>query len=70
MEHTSINPNASPHLGRARNAWIGDTLVRLLRFEGYRLEVRFFVNDVGRQIALLVLGVGDRTPGFNELLQI
>ena len=70
VEHTSINPNASPHLGRARNAWIGDTLVRLLRFEGYHLEVRFFVNDVGRQIALLVLGVGDRTPGFNELLQI
>ena len=70
VEHTSINPNASPHLGRARNAWIGDTLVRLLRFEGYGIEVRFFVNDVGRQIALLVLGVGDRNPGFNELLQI
>lgn len=70
VEHTSINPNASPHLGRARNAWIGDTLVRLLRFEGYRLDVRFFVNDVGRQIALLVLGVGDREPGFAELLQI
>jgi arginyl-tRNA synthetase len=70
VEHTSINPNASPHLGRARNAWIGDTLVRLLRFEGYGLEVRFFVNDVGRQIALLVLGVGDGKPGFNELLQI
>ena len=70
VEHTSINPNASPHLGRARNAWIGDTLVRLLRFEGYDPEVRFFVNDVGRQIALLVLGVGDRNPGFNELLQI
>ena len=70
VEHTSINPNASPHLGRARNAWVGDTLVRLLRFEGYHLDVRFFVNDVGRQIALLVLGVGDRNPGFNALLQI
>ena len=70
VEHTSINPNASPHLGRARNAWIGDTLVRLLRFEGYQLDVRFFVNDVGRQIALLVLGVGDQAPEFDELLQI
>ena len=70
VEHTSINPNASPHLGRARNAWVGDTLVRLLRFEGYHLDVRFFVNDVGRQIALLVLGVGDRNPGFSALLQI
>ena len=70
VEHTSINPNASPHLGRARNAWIGDTLVRLLRFEGYALEARFFVNDVGRQIALLVLGVGDRRPDFRQLLEI
>ena len=70
VEHTSINPNAPPHLGRARNAWIGDTLVRLLRFEGYALEARFFVNDVGRQIALLVLGVGDRRPDFRELLEI
>ena len=70
VEHTSINPNASPHLGRARNAWIGDTLVRLLRFEGYGLQVRFFVNDVGRQIALLTLGVGDATPSFAELLEI
>ena len=70
VEHTSINPNAPPHLGRARNAWIGDTLVRLLRFEGYALEARFFVNDVGRQIALLVLGVGDRGPDFQQLLEI
>ena len=70
VEHTSINPNAPPHLGRARNAWIGDTLVHLLRFEGYALEARFFVNDVGRQIALLVLGVGDRRPDFHQLLEI
>jgi arginyl-tRNA synthetase len=35
FEHTSINPNASPHLGRARNALLGDNLVRLLRFQGH-----------------------------------
>jgi arginyl-tRNA synthetase len=55
VEHTSINPNASPHVGRARNAMIGDSLVRLLQFEGYDVEVRYYVNDIGRQIALLVL---------------
>lgn len=70
VEHTSINPNASPHLGRARNAWIGDTLVKLLRFEGYDTETHFFVNDVGRQIAILVLAVADRRPDFGELLKI
>ena len=70
VEHTSINPNAPPHLGRARNAWIGDTLVRLLRFEGYRVDTHFFVNDVGKQIAMLVAGIGAGTPTFRELLEI
>ncbi|MDD5602476.1 MAG: arginine--tRNA ligase [Eubacteriales bacterium] len=56
VEHTSINPNASPHVGRARNALIGDCIVRLLRFEGYEVEVHYFVNDIGKQIAMLLLG--------------
>lgn len=55
IEHTSINPNASPHVGRARNALIGDGITRLLRFEGYEVEVHYYVNDMGRQIGLLVL---------------
>ena len=55
IEHTSINPNASPHVGRGRNAMIGDSLTRLLRFEGYDVEVHYYVNDMGRQIGLLVL---------------
>ena len=70
LEHTSINPNASPHVGRARNALIGDVLARLLRFEGYDLEVRYFVNDVGKQIALLVLAAGDRQVPFAEILDL
>jgi len=55
IEHTSINPNASPHVGRARNAMLGDCLSRLFRFEGYETEVHYYVNDMGRQIGLLVL---------------
>lgn len=55
IEHTSINPNASPHVGRARNAIYGDTLARLFRFEGYDVDVHYYVNDIGRQIGLLVL---------------
>lgn len=70
LEHTSINPNASPHMGRARNALIGDVLARLLRFEGYELEVRYFVNDVGKQIALLVIAAGDRQVPFADLLDL
>lgn len=71
VEHTSINPNASPHVGRARNALIGDSIVRMLRFEGYEVEVHYFVNDVGKQIAMLVLGAEGRgSVTFDDLLKV
>ncbi|MCF8020282.1 MAG: arginine--tRNA ligase [Vallitaleaceae bacterium] len=71
IEHTSINPNASPHVGRARNAMIGDTIVRLLRFEGYNVEVHYFVNDIGKQIAMLLLGSRNMDEiTFKDLLNI
>lgn len=69
IEHTSINPNASPHVGRGRCAMIGDSLTRLLRFEAYDVEVHYYVNDMGRQIGLLVL-VADEIEGisFDKIL--
>ncbi|MDF2538442.1 MAG: argS [Herbinix sp.] len=71
IEHTSINPNASPHVGRARNALIGDTIVRLLKFEGYQVEVHYFVNDIGKQIAMLLLGVQTKeSVTFHDLLEV
>lgn len=71
VEHTSINPNASPHVGRARNAMIGDSVVRLLRFEGYDVEAHYYVNDIGRQIALLVLACEDpASMTFDEMLHV
>ncbi|HPJ97843.1 MAG TPA: arginine--tRNA ligase [Candidatus Hydrogenedentes bacterium] len=71
IEHTSINPNASPHVGRARNALIGDSVVRLLRFEGYEVEVHYYVNDMGRQIGLLVLECPEPEQlSFDQVLDI
>ncbi len=71
LEHTSINPNASPHVGRARNAMIGDSIARILRFQGYKVEVHYLVNDVGKQIAMLVLGAeGRENIKFDDLLKI
>ena len=35
IEHTSANPNGPFHVGRARNAILGDTLVRLHRLHGH-----------------------------------
>ncbi|HOH29221.1 MAG TPA: arginine--tRNA ligase, partial [Candidatus Hydrogenedentes bacterium] len=71
IEHTSINPNASPHVGRGRCAMIGDSLARLMRFEGYDVEVHYYVNDMGRQIGLLVL-VASELEGvtFDRMLDI
>ena len=69
IEHTSINPNASPHVGRARNAIIGDTIARLYRFLGNATEVHYYVNDIGKQIALLVYACRGRDNlQFNDLL--
>jgi len=71
LEHTSINPNASPHVGRARNALIGDSLARILRFSKYKVEVHYYVNDIGKQIAMLVLGARKaKKLAFDGLLKI
>lgn len=70
IEHTSINPNASPHMGRVRNAIIGSSIANMLRFEGYKTGVHYFVNDVGKQIAMLVLGARGKKPSFDDLLKI
>ncbi|MCK4818937.1 arginine--tRNA ligase, partial [bacterium] len=69
IEHTSINPNASPHVGRSRNALIGDSLARMLRYEGYDVEVHYYINDMGKQIALLVMEcAGKDDLRFDEIL--
>ena len=71
IEHTSINPNASPHIGRARNALIGDAIANLFKFEDYSVDVRYFVNDIGKQIAMLVLATeGKDDIKFEDLLDL
>lgn len=56
LEHTSANPNGPLHVGHIRNSIIGDTLARVFRKAGYELEVQYYVNDMGRQIAIVVWG--------------
>lgn len=68
IEHTSINPNASPHVGRARNAIIGDSLKRLFDFLGYKVETHYYVNDVSKQIAMMTLNCTGKEK-FSDLLK-
>ena len=56
VEHTAINPNKAAHVGHLRNAALGDTLVRLLRFLGVRVEVQNYIDDTGVQVADVVVG--------------
>ncbi len=73
IEHTSINPNAEPHMGRCRNSLIGDFLARLFAFTGYKVERHYFINDLGKKIALLVIGVekyGLKDDSFKSILDV
>jgi arginyl-tRNA synthetase len=56
VEHTAINPNKAAHIGHLRNAALGDTLVRVLRFRGVRVEVQNYIDDTGVQVADVVVG--------------
>jgi arginyl-tRNA synthetase len=49
---------------------LGDSLSRLLRFEDYDVEVHYYVNDMGRQIGLLVMVCDDLEQlTFDQILQ-
>jgi len=69
IEHTSINPNAPPHIGTARGALIGDSIVKLLNFQNYKTEVHYYINDVSKQVALLVLSCKGNEK-FDKMLGI
>ncbi|BES81439.1 arginine--tRNA ligase [Pyrodictium abyssi] len=56
VEHTSANPVHPLHIGHARNASLGDALARLLRARGHIVQTRFYINDMGRQVAVLAYG--------------
>ena len=56
VEHTSINPAGPIHVGTGRNSVIGDSMARLLRARGHEVATHFYIDDVGRQIAVLAYG--------------
>jgi arginyl-tRNA synthetase len=56
VEHTSANPVHPLHIGHGRNAILGDSLVRLLRFCGNEVETHFYVDDCGVQVMYAAIG--------------
>ncbi len=56
VEHTSINPNKAAHIGHLRNAVLGDTIARILRNAGERVQVQNYIDNTGVQVADVVIG--------------
>ena len=56
VEHSSINPNKAAHIGHLRNAILGDTFVRLLRFADREVDIQNYIDNTGVQVADVVVG--------------
>jgi arginyl-tRNA synthetase len=56
VEHTSANPLHPIHIGQARNPMLGDAVARLLKSRGHKVYRHYYVDDVGRQSAVLAYG--------------
>ena len=71
VEHTAINPNKAAHIGHLRNAALGDTLGRLLRFRGAEVEVQNYIDDTGVQVADVVVGLRElEHKGLEEVRRL
>ena len=56
IEHTNINPNKAAHIGHLRNACLGDTLGRCLKYKGENVEIQNYIDDTGVQVVDVVYG--------------
>jgi arginyl-tRNA synthetase len=56
VEHTSANPISPINIGKARNPILGDAIARILEARGHRVFRHFYVDDVGRQTAVVAHG--------------
>jgi len=53
LEYVSANPTGPLHIGHSRGAVFGDTLYKVAKHLGYKIESEYYVNDAGNQIRLL-----------------
>jgi len=56
VEHTSANPAHPIHIGTARNPMLGDSIARILGSRGHKVFRHYYIDDVGRQTAVLAYG--------------
>jgi len=56
VEHTSSNPTSPIHVGEARNSVLGDSLARILEARGHEVSRHYYIDDMGRQSAIIAYG--------------
>src|ERR1700684_3982454 len=56
LEHTALNSNKAAPISRLRNAVLGDSYSRIVRYSGERVEVQNYSDNTGVQVADVVLG--------------
>ncbi|MEE8605378.1 MAG: arginine--tRNA ligase [Candidatus Aminicenantaceae bacterium] len=59
IEHTNINPNKAAHVGHLRNAVLGDTLGRCLKYKEENVEIQNYIDDTGIQVVDVTFGFMD-----------
>lgn len=73
IEFVSSNPTGPMVIVNARAAAIGDSLIRILNWRGFRAFSEFYVNDSGNQVKLLGLScnaIYKQLNGKNATLQL
>jgi len=56
VEFVSANPVHPLHIGSGRNAALGDFIARVLELNGSKVERRYYIDDLGLQVAYLAYG--------------
>lgn len=65
IEFVSANPTGPLTVGHGRNAVLGDTVARLLEWNGAEVDREYYFNNAGRQMR--ILGQSVRTRYLQEL---
>ncbi len=60
FEYVSANPTGPLSIAHARQAAVGDALVRIMRYAGHKVDTEYYLNNVGVQIDLLGRSLKER----------
>lgn len=63
IEFVSANPTGPLHIGHGRWAAIGDVIANILKSQGFGVDKEFYINNVGRQVSILIESVSSYVRG-------